>query len=152
MRLQGDLAFKEECKHPYRAPPLCRWAVDRPQLSWLTPSVALLLAQLALLAVACTCMTLRDLHDLRIVLGAARPRLAMYSCCPPRWNLWRVRLDLLMPCNAPSDSGGARSSFVFAVSRHRRLMNLYDKKPTLGLDTFVAPSASVRTLHTLHCT
>jgi carbonic anhydrase/acetyltransferase-like protein (isoleucine patch superfamily) len=34
-------------------------------------------------------------------------------------------------------------AFVEQLSRHRRLMNLYDKKPTLGLETFVAPSASV---------
>lgn len=30
-----------------------------------------------------------------------------------------------------------------AVNRHRTVMNLFDKKPTLGQDAFVAPTAAV---------
>lgn len=34
-------------------------------------------------------------------------------------------------------------SFVEQLSRHRRIMNLYDKIPKIGKKTFIAPSASV---------
>jgi carbonic anhydrase/acetyltransferase-like protein (isoleucine patch superfamily) len=33
--------------------------------------------------------------------------------------------------------------FVFAVSRHRTLMNLFDKTPVIEESAFVAPSASI---------
>lgn len=55
--------------------------------------------------------------------------------------------NLLRETGVALDRAGLRLqgdlAFKEELSRHRRLMNLYDKKPSLGLDTFVAPSASV---------
>lgn len=34
-------------------------------------------------------------------------------------------------------------NFVFVVSRHRTLMNIFDKAPVVDKDAFVAPSASI---------
>jgi serine acetyltransferase len=38
---------------------------------------------------------------------------------------------------------GDHASFRETWSRHRQLMNLYDKRPHVSNDTFIAPNASI---------
>lgn len=83
----------------------------------------------------CHCNTFLVIHILLNFL------LCMGCCCVE----YQFGDDLWLPlsCSIVLIPGGLICPRFLAVSRHRTLMNVFDKAPVVDKDAFVAPSASI---------